>query len=387
MKAKFYIGIITAVLLPGFLAQAQIADSRDYRNDNAGTIVNNYYDYDYYYSSRINRFHRSFSTFDYYSPVFTDSYWYNYEPYSWGLSIYGGGGFGFGLSYNFPVYYDWGWNNPYFGSSFNWGYDPFYYNWFSPFVINIGIGNRWNHNYYSWHGRNRWDYDYRHNYNTYNNYYYNRYQSNNRPSNSDYSRRNESVNNNTRANNVSRREGSNFTRTDINGDGRNRTNSGVYNGANNGETRRAVNPSTNRNTINNGNRGTNNVITNYPNRGANQSVTNPSNTQINRRSEQLPDRSRSNITSRPVQSNSSENVNTNANRSVIRSESASTSVRRTNASSGNNSGSGRSVSAPSRSSSSTVRSSSSSSRNSSSSKSGSTTSGGSSSSKEKGRRK
>ena len=33
MKAKLYIGIITAVLLPGFLVQAQIADSRDYRND------------------------------------------------------------------------------------------------------------------------------------------------------------------------------------------------------------------------------------------------------------------------------------------------------------------------------------------------------------------
>ena len=58
-------------------------------------VVNNYYDdYDYYFSSRINRFHRSYTAFDYYAPVFTDSYWYNYQPYSWGVSIYGGGGFG-----------------------------------------------------------------------------------------------------------------------------------------------------------------------------------------------------------------------------------------------------------------------------------------------------
>ena len=59
--------------------------------------------------------------------MFTDSYWYNYQPFSWGISIYGGRGFGFGYSYNYPVYYDYGWNDPYFGSSYYWGYDPFFY--------------------------------------------------------------------------------------------------------------------------------------------------------------------------------------------------------------------------------------------------------------------
>ena len=107
-------------------------------------VVNNYYDdYDYYFSSRINRFHRSYAAFDYYAPVFTDSYWYNYQPYSWGVSIYGGGGFGIGFSTSYPVY-NYGYSyysgyDPYYGSSYYWGYDPFYYsNWYSPVVINIG---------------------------------------------------------------------------------------------------------------------------------------------------------------------------------------------------------------------------------------------------------
>src|SRR4030042_7004207 len=106
MKAKFYIGIISALLLAGSPVAAQFAD-----------------DYDYYYASRINRFHRSYAAFDYYSPVFTETYYYNYRPFSWGISIYGGGGFGFGLghSYRYPVY-NYGWYDPYYGSSLYWGY-------------------------------------------------------------------------------------------------------------------------------------------------------------------------------------------------------------------------------------------------------------------------
>jgi hypothetical protein len=391
MKAKIYIGIITAVLLPGFLAQAQISDSRDYRDGYTTTEVNNYYNYDYYYSSRINRFHRSFSTFNYYAPLFTDSYWYNYEPYSWGLTIYGGGGIGFGYSYNYPVYFDYGWNNPYFGGSYYRGYNPFYFStWFSPVVINIGFGNRWHNNYYSWRGHNRWDYDYRHDYNTYNNNYYSRgYQSNNNSSNSNFSRRNESVNNNTQVNNVSRRENSNYTQTDINRNDRTRTNSGVYNGVYNNETRRAANISNSQNIINEGDRRNENNVTrsnNNQNRNANQSVSYPSNTEITRRAPQLPERSQSTVTARPVQSDRTEKVNTNVNRPVVRSESASAPARRPAVSSGNNSGSGKSVSAPSRSSSSSVKSSSSSQRNSSTTRSESRTSGGSSS-KESGRRR
>ena len=117
-------------MLTGLTANAQMDYAGDYRNDNATVVVNNYYDnYDYYYSSRINRFHRSYSAFDYYAPVFTDTYWYNYQPYSWGISIYGGGGFGIG--YSIPILFiimvmhtTPGWYDPYYGSSYYWGYNP-----------------------------------------------------------------------------------------------------------------------------------------------------------------------------------------------------------------------------------------------------------------------
>jgi hypothetical protein len=54
------------------------------------------------YASRINRFHRSYAAFDYYSPVFTDSYLYNYRPFSLGSGMYGSLGLGLGFSYNYP---------------------------------------------------------------------------------------------------------------------------------------------------------------------------------------------------------------------------------------------------------------------------------------------
>ena len=179
MKAKYYIGILSVLLLTISTVNAQIADMRDYRNDDARIVVNNYYDdYDYYFSSRINRFHRSYSTFDYYAPVFTDSYWYNYRPYSWGISIYGGDGFGFGYSFNYPFYnYDYGYNyggyDSYFGSSYYWGYNPFFYNnWYTPVIFNVRIRNRWSNNYYGWNRHNHRFNDYRPGYNTYNNYNY-----------------------------------------------------------------------------------------------------------------------------------------------------------------------------------------------------------------------
>jgi hypothetical protein len=207
MKAKYYIGILSALMLAGFPLKAQYADNRDFRNDGSSTIVNNYYDdYDYYFSSRINRFHRSYAVFDYYSPLYTETYWYNYRPYSRGISIYGGTGIGFGLSFNYPVYYsgwrygswynyDYGWYDPYYGSYW-WGYDPFYYSWYSPMIININIGSRWGHNYWGRNRHNYWYNDYRPVYNTYNNYYNNRstrYSSNEYPDrgrSADYNRTN-----------------------------------------------------------------------------------------------------------------------------------------------------------------------------------------------------
>jgi hypothetical protein len=179
MKAKFFIGVLLAILLAGSTAKAQRDDYDYYRNDDSRVVINNYYDdQDYYYSSRINRFHRSYAYFGYYAPVFTETYWYSYQPYTWGISIYGGGGFGAAISYNYPAYgygYGYGWQ-PYVSSSYFWGYDPFYYNsWFMPAVYNVRYRSIRSNYYYGWHGRNRWDYGYRpvHNtYNIYNNYNY-----------------------------------------------------------------------------------------------------------------------------------------------------------------------------------------------------------------------
>lgn len=169
MKAKYYIGILSVLMLSGMPVKAQFSDGTYYGNDGTRIIVNNYYaDCDYYYSSRINRFHRSYAAFEYYSPVFTDTYWYTYTPFSWGISIYSGGlGFSVGYNFNYPVYYtntyyyDNGWYDPFyyrynywnyrphFYNSFYWGYDPFFYSyWNTPFIVNYNYG--WPHNYYGW---------------------------------------------------------------------------------------------------------------------------------------------------------------------------------------------------------------------------------------------
>src|SRR5665811_641305 len=171
MKAKYYIGIITVQMLACSTVKGQRGDSGDYRNDDAKIVVNNYYDdNDYYYSSRINRFHRSYAAFDYFAPIFTDSYWYNYQPNSWGMSIYGGGS-GFGYS-NYPMY-NYGYNSyygydPYYGSNYYWGYDPFFYSsWYSPVFFGFGYGNRWHNSYYGWN-----NHYYNHGYNDYGHSYY-----------------------------------------------------------------------------------------------------------------------------------------------------------------------------------------------------------------------
>ena len=316
MKAKIWIGILVIALIPGFMAQAQVNGSRDYSNDNAGTLINNYYNYDFYYSSRINRFHRSFLTFNYYTPLFTDSYWYNYEPLSFGLSIYGGINFGLGFSYNYPVYNDYSWNWPYSGGYFYSGYDPFYYNrWYSPVVINLGIWNRWDHNYYTSLNRNRWDNYYRPVHNRYNDNYYSDYRSNNRPSNSNISGRSESVRNNSANITVPRRTGSNLTQTEMTRDNNNKSTSND----NKSETRRGINPSNNQNNVR-----INRSINSNSN-STNRSVIDPSNNQINRRSQQTPVRNQNNVSNNSVRSDIS--GNTVKNRSVVRPEPASSSVK------------------------------------------------------------
>jgi hypothetical protein len=161
MKAKYYV-LLSALMLSASLVKAQNADGREFRDDDKGTVINNYFpDNDYYYSSRIRRFHNSYTAFEYYSPIFTDANWYNYQPFRWGISIYGGGAPLFGYSYNNPFigfglnfgYYD-GYYDPYAGNYYYGGYAPVYYNSWFPFNINIGFnlsfGNFWPRNHYDW---------------------------------------------------------------------------------------------------------------------------------------------------------------------------------------------------------------------------------------------
>lgn len=177
MKTNYYIGFLSALLLSGMSVKAQYADNIYHGSDDGGVIINNYYEnYDYYYSSRINRFHRSYSTFSYYSPVFTETYWYTYNPYSWGISIYNGvAGFSLGNGFGYPVfsassfYYDYRGYDPFY-YSYNyggypswyynsWAYDPYFYNyWFIPYGVNINVSCNlsptywgWNYHYYDGH--------------------------------------------------------------------------------------------------------------------------------------------------------------------------------------------------------------------------------------------
>lgn len=129
-------------------------------NQNMGgtTIINNFNDnqfemddyYDYMYASRVRRFHRNPFGFNYYDPFFTNSFWYNPNPFMFGNSIYNG--------YNFwNPYSPWGWNTPGWGfgwnswngwnAGFGWGnnfYNPWAWNqnpFFSPWGYNPWMMN------------------------------------------------------------------------------------------------------------------------------------------------------------------------------------------------------------------------------------------------------
>ena len=79
-------------------SQSQSASDPSYSSNTSTSggntyITNNYYDdddyYDYAYSSRIRRFHTSVGCgYGYYNDYYTNSYWYDYNPWSYGVSIY-----------------------------------------------------------------------------------------------------------------------------------------------------------------------------------------------------------------------------------------------------------------------------------------------------------
>src|SRR6267378_3272857 len=70
--------------------------TEQYMDDKGNTyITNNYNDhfnsddyYDYEYAARLRRFHNPYSGYGYYDGYYTNSYWYSYNPFQWGVSIY-----------------------------------------------------------------------------------------------------------------------------------------------------------------------------------------------------------------------------------------------------------------------------------------------------------
>lgn len=130
--------------------QLGITDSTTYYEDENGNvrITNNYYNgdnydfdneyYDYEYTSRIRRFHRPAGRYGYYDDYYTNYYYYNYDPYFYGTSIY----VSYGWWYPSPWRWCVGWGGYYGG----WGWS---YGWGSPW--HWGYGGGW-----GWYGSSYW---------------------------------------------------------------------------------------------------------------------------------------------------------------------------------------------------------------------------------------
>jgi hypothetical protein len=157
MKTKILItAIITLAAAPLAVSSEASGQPGDavYSPGSQQTFVSNYYSsYGYEYSSRLRRFHNSYVTFDFYSPVYTEVYWYNYTPGAWGVSIYDPW---YGYSAYAPSYY----TGSGFGGSYWWGYNSWssygWNSWVAPapgLSINIHFGN--NSPYYPAY-YNRW---------------------------------------------------------------------------------------------------------------------------------------------------------------------------------------------------------------------------------------
>ncbi|HOW32536.1 MAG TPA: hypothetical protein PLP88_13310, partial [Bacteroidales bacterium] len=93
-------------------------DTEQYTSADGDTyITNNYYSddyYDYAYAARLRRFHNHNYYNSYYSDWYTNMYWYDYNPFSWGTSIYLGYNFWYPSYYYYPSYYRYGWYDWYY---------------------------------------------------------------------------------------------------------------------------------------------------------------------------------------------------------------------------------------------------------------------------------
>ncbi len=118
------------------------------QTNNGGGNVNNYYyndlddNYDFQYASRFRRFHNNWGNMGYYDPYMTNMFWYNYDPFMFGNSIYSTCNF-------FNPYTPWGWNSFGGGPGLNFGWNSW-----SGFYMNYGMGfnNPW-----AWNNPWRWN--------------------------------------------------------------------------------------------------------------------------------------------------------------------------------------------------------------------------------------
>jgi hypothetical protein len=156
------------------------------RTDKEGNtyITNNYYYdpddyYDYAYTARLRRFYRPYYGWGYFDSYYTNLYWYDYDPASWGVSIYMGYNWwppayyyyhpfawSFRISFGWPVYNCWG--QPYW-----YWYHPYWPYYYSPYLS--GYYHGYYHGYWTgyYHGLYHNPYYYNsYDYNSYNNYFY-----------------------------------------------------------------------------------------------------------------------------------------------------------------------------------------------------------------------
>ena len=150
MKAKYYIGLLAGIIAGTFYLQANELPGYTERAVPGNQMVTTVYhsDYDFHYASRIKRFHSSYTAFGFYSPVYTDAFWYTYQPMTWGVSIYAGGGFGIGYSWGYP-YYGGGYYSywDYSPGMYYWNYSPGWSYWYSPVYYSVRVKYR-NYNHY-----------------------------------------------------------------------------------------------------------------------------------------------------------------------------------------------------------------------------------------------
>lgn len=159
MKTKILITAICTLAIASFTKASEVPVSSGdevYISGGQQVVVNNYYSsYGYEYASRLRRFHNTYVAFDFYSPVYTEVYWYNYTPSSWGVSIYDPW---YGYNAYSPSYYA----GSGFGGSYWWGYNYLSsYGWYSRGAsapgFNIHFGNAYGNYpayYNSWYSGN-----------------------------------------------------------------------------------------------------------------------------------------------------------------------------------------------------------------------------------------